>query len=85
MGRKSNYSESYKREAVVKAQASGNISQTARLVNSFYRRGNRILRRLHSVTKSAILPVFTCFTGDTFHLAAVLHFELTIVVSELYQ
>jgi transposase-like protein len=30
MGRKSNYSESYKREAVAKAQASGNVSQTAR-------------------------------------------------------
>jgi transposase-like protein len=30
MGRKSNYRESYKREAVVKAQASGNVSQTAR-------------------------------------------------------
>ena len=30
MGRKSNYSETYKREAVIKAQASGNISQTAR-------------------------------------------------------
>jgi len=30
MGRKSNYSESYKREAVTKAQASGNVSQTAR-------------------------------------------------------
>lgn len=30
MGRKSNYSESYKREAVTKAEASGNISQTAR-------------------------------------------------------
>ena len=30
MGRKSNYSESYKREAVNKAQASGNVSQTAR-------------------------------------------------------
>ncbi|MEQ8675359.1 MAG: transposase [Aggregatilineales bacterium] len=29
-GRKSNYSESYKREAVAKAQASGNVSQTAR-------------------------------------------------------
>ena len=30
MGRKSNYSESYKREAVANAQASGNVSQTAR-------------------------------------------------------
>jgi hypothetical protein len=30
MGRESNYSESYKREAVAKAQASGNVSQTAR-------------------------------------------------------
>ncbi len=30
MGRKSSYSESYKREAVAKAQASGNVSQTAR-------------------------------------------------------
>jgi transposase-like protein len=30
MGRKSNYSESYKREAVAKAEASGNVSQTAR-------------------------------------------------------
>lgn len=30
MGRNSNYSESYKREAVTKAEASGNISQTAR-------------------------------------------------------
>ena len=30
MGRKSNYSESYKREAVTKAKASGNVSQTAR-------------------------------------------------------
>ena len=30
MGRKSNYSESYKREAAAKAQASGNVSQTAR-------------------------------------------------------
>lgn len=30
MGRKSNYNESYKREAVTKAQASGNVSQTAR-------------------------------------------------------
>jgi transposase-like protein len=30
MGRKSNYSETYKREAVARAQASGNISQTAR-------------------------------------------------------
>jgi transposase-like protein len=30
MGRKSKYSESYKREAVAKAQASGNVSQTAR-------------------------------------------------------
>jgi transposase-like protein len=30
MGRKSHYSESYKREAVTKAQASGNVSQTAR-------------------------------------------------------
>jgi transposase-like protein len=30
MGRKSNYSESYKREVVAKAQASGNVSQTAR-------------------------------------------------------
>ena len=30
MGRKSNYSESYKREAVKKAKASGNVSQTAR-------------------------------------------------------
>lgn len=30
MGRKSNYSESYKGEAVAKAQASGNVSQTAR-------------------------------------------------------
>lgn len=29
MGRKSQYSESYKREAVAKAQASGNVSQTA--------------------------------------------------------
>jgi transposase-like protein len=29
MGRKSNYSESYKREAVANAQASGNVSQTA--------------------------------------------------------
>lgn len=30
MGRKSEYSESYKREAVAKAEASGNVSQTAR-------------------------------------------------------
>ena len=30
MGRKSNYSEAYKREAVAKAKASGNVSQTAR-------------------------------------------------------
>ena len=30
MGRKSNYSENYKREAVAKAEASGNVSQTAR-------------------------------------------------------
>lgn len=30
MGRKSNYSESSKREAVAKAEASGNVSQTAR-------------------------------------------------------
>ena len=30
MGGKSNYNESYKREAVVKAQASGNVNQTAR-------------------------------------------------------
>jgi transposase len=30
MRRKSNYSESYKREAVTKAKAGGNISQTAR-------------------------------------------------------
>ena len=30
MGRRSNYSESYKREAVAKAKASGNVSQTAR-------------------------------------------------------
>jgi transposase-like protein len=30
MGRKSNYSESYKREAVAKARGSGNVSQTAR-------------------------------------------------------
>ena len=30
MGRKSNYSEEYKREAVAKAKASGNVSQTAR-------------------------------------------------------
>jgi transposase-like protein len=30
MGRNSNYSESCKREAVAKAEASGNISQTAR-------------------------------------------------------
>jgi len=30
MGRKSKYSESYKREAVTKAEASGNVSQTAR-------------------------------------------------------
>ncbi len=30
MGRKSNYSEVYKREAVAKAQASGDVSQTAR-------------------------------------------------------
>lgn len=29
MGRKSQYSETYKREAVAKAQASGNVSQTA--------------------------------------------------------
>jgi transposase-like protein len=29
MGRKSKYSESYKREAVAKAEASGNVSQTA--------------------------------------------------------
>lgn len=30
MGRTSNYSESYKREAVAKAEASGKVSQTAR-------------------------------------------------------
>ena len=30
MGRKSNYSESYKREAVTKAKANGNVSQAAR-------------------------------------------------------
>lgn len=30
MGRKSTYSESYKREAVAKAEANGNVSQTAR-------------------------------------------------------
>ena len=30
MGRKSHYSESYKREAVAKAEASGNVSQTGR-------------------------------------------------------
>jgi transposase-like protein len=30
MGRESNYSASYKREAVAKAEASGNVSQTAR-------------------------------------------------------
>lgn len=30
MGHKSNYSEAYKREAVAKAEASGNVSQTAR-------------------------------------------------------
>ena len=30
MGRKSTYSEAYKREAVAKAKASGNVSQTAR-------------------------------------------------------
>lgn len=30
MGCKSNYSEAYKREAVAKAEASGNVSQTAR-------------------------------------------------------
>lgn len=30
MGRKSNYSEAYKREAVAKAKTSGNVSQTAR-------------------------------------------------------
>jgi transposase-like protein len=30
MGRKSEYSEAYKREAVTKAKSSGNVSQTAR-------------------------------------------------------
>jgi transposase-like protein len=30
MGRESNYNEAYKREAVAKAEASGNVSQTAR-------------------------------------------------------
>jgi len=30
MERKSNYSENYKREAVSKAEASGNVSQTGR-------------------------------------------------------
>ena len=30
MGRKSRYTEAYKREAVAQAQASGNVSQTAR-------------------------------------------------------
>jgi transposase-like protein len=30
MGRKSDYSEAYKREAVTKAKSSGNVSQTAR-------------------------------------------------------
>jgi len=30
MGHKSQYSEAYKREAVTKAKASGNVSQTAR-------------------------------------------------------
>ena len=30
MGRKSQYSDTYKREAVAKAEASGNVSQTAR-------------------------------------------------------
>jgi len=30
MGRKSNFSESYKREAVARAEASGNVSQTSR-------------------------------------------------------
>ena len=30
MGRKSQYTEDYKREAVAKAQTSGNVSQTAR-------------------------------------------------------
>jgi transposase len=30
MGRKSSYNEAYKREAVTKAKASGNVSQTAR-------------------------------------------------------
>ena len=30
MGSKSNYSEAYKREAVTKAKARGNVSQTAR-------------------------------------------------------
>lgn len=30
MGHQSSYSESYKREAVAKAEASGNVSQTAR-------------------------------------------------------
>ena len=30
MGRKSQYTEAYKREAVAKANASGNVSQTAR-------------------------------------------------------
>lgn len=30
MGRKSNFSESYKREAVAKAEASGNVSRTGR-------------------------------------------------------
>ena len=30
MGRKGNYSEAYKREAVTKAKVSGNVSQTAR-------------------------------------------------------
>ena len=34
MSRKSQYSETYKREAVVKAQASGNVSQTARELGS---------------------------------------------------
>lgn len=41
MGRKSQYNEAYKREAVTKAKTSGNVSQTARELGT-------IRKNLHS-------------------------------------
>ena len=78
MGRGSRYSDSYKREAVAKANANGNVSQTARELGVSY----KSLLRWQKEFKTSELPGDTATTSSADLAARVQQLERKLAVRD---